>query len=280
MAVDRAAMLPLFVEAMMHRLSLKTIVNLLLIITGTVFMSGVSFGQVEADSKQPRIPLQTLESKLSQKALFIPKSKSALERLIEVARNYRIPMGLEWLEQSDGDDDSPFLNESYETVRQLIHAILAHSPAYQVRTEEGILYIAQPFVAASHKNFLNLRISRYEVKDVNLFDAEEQLRIRINLLLFPQLYKNGYGGGYGYPPDHVFTARNITASGSDLTIRSVLNKIAASSGNALWVVQLTPKELTSERSSWEQKRPDKYGHAKINSRWRFIPLIENDSDKV
>ena len=52
------------------------------------------------------------------------------------------------------------------------------------------------------------------------------MRTKINMLLYPERYREGYGGGYGAAPDNPFWAENITFSGKDLTIREILTHIA------------------------------------------------------
>ena len=41
---------------------------------------------------------QDLSTRLSQPANYRPKAMTTLQQLIEVARHYRIPMGIEWVQ--------------------------------------------------------------------------------------------------------------------------------------------------------------------------------------
>lgn len=99
-----------------------------------------------------------------------------------------------------------------------------------------------------------------------------QLRTAINLSFYPELFENGFNGGYGYPHNHVFTIPNITFSGHDLSIREILNKIAENNGNALWVVRLKPGEFAGCKPYWEGKPLNEHRHSPVNGRRRFIPL--------
>lgn len=236
-----------------------------------ILVGGSVAGQSPCSKTRPPLPPASLESKLAQKATYIPGGKTVAEQLVEVARHYRLPMGIEFVGQPAASDTPPRV-EPGATVSELINAILRNAPDYQARVYDGVVHIAQLTAAASPNNFLNMRLSRYKIEDANLFEAEARLRLMINSEMFPDLYKEGFGGGSGYPLDHTFASTCVTFQGSDLTIRDVLNGIARESGNSLWVVTLRPEELAAEKPAWRQRSPDEYGHAAINTRWRFIPF--------
>lgn len=218
-------------------------------------------------------PGQQLEMRLSQKATFIPQGKSVVERLVELARHYRVPMGIEWVEPTP-PADAPLPAEFEGTVSDLINAVLRDAPNYQARAYGGVVHVAQLTAVANPNNFLNLRLPRYGIENENLFRAEARLRLMIDLKMFPKHFRYGIGGGSGYQLDHVFASTCINLSGNNLTVRDVLNGIAAESDNALWVVRLTSDELAAKRPEWRrQKAPNEYGQANINTRWEFIPLV-------
>ena len=76
----------------------------------------------------------------------------------------------------------------------------------------------------------------------------------------------------------VCSGANISLTGEDLTIREILTKIAEANGNALWLVRLSPEELTGATPKWLGIAINKYGHSPINDRWRFIELSEKRSN--
>jgi hypothetical protein len=228
-------------------------------------------GQSPCSKTRPPLPPASLESKLAQKATFIPGGKTVTGQLVEVARHYRLPMGVEFVGEPAAPDAPPQV-EPGVTVSELINAILRNAPDHQARVYDGVVHVAHLAAAASPNNFLNMRLSRYKIEDANLFEAESKLRLMINSEMFPDLYKQGFGGGGGYRLDHTFASTCVTFQGSDLTIRDALNGIARESGNSLWVVTLRTEELKAEEPAWRQRRPDEYGHAAINTRWRFIPF--------
>jgi hypothetical protein len=220
---------------------------------------------------------QSLESKLAQQTDYLPRAASPVDQLIEVAQRFNIPMAVEWLERPGGESGRahvPTATPGRRTVRELIADVVGQSPEHRFLIDGGLLYVFPPAVASHPLNFLNIRVGGFHVEHADLFRAEAHLRTKINLALYPELFKRGYGGGYGFPPDHVFTIPNVSVSGEDLNVRDVLNGIAESSGNALWVVRLRADEFTSRRPRWEGKPVDEYGRSPVNGRWHFLPLAD------
>lgn len=221
---------------------------------------------------------ETLTEKLERQQDFQPRPGPAVEQLVEVAQKFKIPMAIEWLERPGQDVDSaPALRKG--TVLDLLRAVARRSPGHHVVVTGRAVYVYPPAVAGHRNNFLNLRIPRYKVVNESLLGAEYMLRHGINALLYPNLYKHGFGGGYGSAPDDPFWEENVTVSGDNLTIREILTRIAAANGNALWVVALRPDEFEGGRPQWEGVPIDEYGHSPLNTRWRFIPLSEKQATK-
>ena len=216
----------------------------------------------------------TLAEKVEQQTDFQPQQRSApVEQLIEVAQKFKIPMAIEWLEQP-GQEFPTSLAFHKGTILHLLEAIVRRSPEHHLVVTDQVVYVFPPAVTNHPFNFLNLRISHYGVTHASLLGAEDMLRHSINALLYPDLYKHGFGGGYGSAPDDPFWEANVTVSGDHLTIREILTRIAVANRNALWVVRLRPNEFAGSKPQWEGVPINEYGHSPLNARWRFIPLDE------
>jgi hypothetical protein len=213
---------------------------------------------------------QSLNSKLSQKASFVPKSRSPLEQLIEVARHYQIAMGIEWIDEG-GQQASTLERNNTRTVQDLVRAILRPSPGYRLRIDRGVLHISNRAFLTDARNFLNVRIPEFKVKEANIYDANWSLSLGIKIRLHPELYAKGWNGGYGYNPGGVFDVHNITFSGRNLSVRQILNGIAAANGNALWVVRLDPSRMMKTEPAFFAQESDNE-----DFRWQFIPLQEDN----
>jgi hypothetical protein len=102
---------------------------------------------------------QDMEAKLSQRAIQIPASSGAFEQLIEIAKRFKIPMGIERVGE-DGQDTSRRLgmevgprNEGF-TVRSLIGEVLKGAPGYRATIAHGVLLIGKPGIMKADRIFL------------------------------------------------------------------------------------------------------------------------------
>lgn len=216
---------------------------------------------------------ESLEEKLATETEYVPKATTPVDQLIEVARRFRIPMGIEWVERDSipARYKTPALEK--RSVRALLQEIASVSPEHWVVVEDGLVRVYSPSAALHPSNFLNIRLKRYVAKEADLFAAEDQLRWAIRFTLEPEKYLNGYGGGYGHGANHIFQIPKFTLSLSDTTIRDVLNRIALAQGNALWVVTIKTADLSSGEPYWKQDALDG-SNLLGTSAWRFLPLAE------
>jgi hypothetical protein len=207
----------------------------------------------------------SLEEKLGTVTDFVPKAVAPVDRLVEVARRFKVPMAIEWVDGSH----TARLDLRKRSVRELIEEIASE---YRVEVDDGLVRIyssesVHPF------NFLNIRLKHYFVKEGDLFAAEDQLRWAIRFTLAPEKYRNGYNGGYGHAADHIFQITKLTLSESNVTIREVLNRIALAQGNALWVVTIKSEDLEGDEPFWKRKGAGG-GVLPVTSGWHFLPLSE------
>ena len=193
------------------------------------------------ESKRP-----TLKQKLDQETQFKPKFGAALDQLIEVAKNFEIPMGIEWNESTTCNALAAV--PTTETVRDLLNDIARRCPGHRLAIERGVVHVYSSFARHPH-NILNLQLWGFQVKDGNVVDAGFELRLAIDMELHPEEYKGGWNGGYGgYPSDDALAVPNITFSGRNITVRNVLDGVIMASGNMLWVVRLKAATLNRRAS--------------------------------
>ena len=202
-----------------------------------------------------------LKAKLAGKADFVPSDKFTLDRLVAIAKHYEIPMGIEWIGGTGAEDlELPAAAvPPSPTVRDLLTAIVSRLPDYQLTVENEVVHIAPPVFAVRDDNFLNLLIEEFRLKNENLFGAQHYLKIAIEMTLHPK-DDGGYGGGYGYGPDHVFAKRQFSYKSDDLTVRQILDGLIKANGNALWIAEFERKDFAPP--------------ARPKPQWRFVPLSE------
>jgi hypothetical protein len=214
---------------------------------------------------------QSLNQKLEQKVQFTPKAEAPLGQLIEVAKTFHIPMGIEWSD-SPQCKASPATFRAQETVGQLLSAIIRRCPTQRLTVEPGIVHVYSRF-ARHPRNILNLRVWRFQLKDGSVFDAQFELRLAIDMQLHPDKYAGGYNGGHGSPGEHVFSIPNVSFSGREISVRDVLDGIVRSSGNALWVARLRAASL-NQRVPLSSMYKDEDEIIRI---WEMLPLKETRS---
>jgi hypothetical protein len=144
--------------------------------------------------------VQSLNKKLQQKEQFRPTPGTPLEQLIEVAKTFDIPMGIEWTESAKCNA-SPNGFQIEETVGELLKTIVRRCPAQTLTVEHGIVHVHSRFVRHPY-NILNLRVWRFQIKDGSAYDAQYELRLAIDMQLHPKKYAGGYNGGHGSPRDN------------------------------------------------------------------------------
>lgn len=217
---------------------------------------------------------QSLNQKLEQKAQFKPIAEAPLDQLIEVAKAFQIPMGIEWSD-SPQCKASPATFRAQQTVGQLLSAIIRRCPAQRLTVEPGIVHVYSRF-ARHPRNILNLRVWGFQVKDSDMYDAQFELRLAIDMQLHPDKYSGGYAGGHGSPGDGPFSIPNISFSGRNVRVRDILDGIVKSSGNALWVARLKAASL-NQRVPLSRMYNDK---VKIIRIWQMLPLKETTCEKT
>jgi hypothetical protein len=219
---------------------------------------------------------QSIEQKLSQRIVFVPDSARPFDQLIELAKRFQVPMGIEWNAGSPESLEKGALARS-NTVGSLITAIVRQSPDHSVEIRDGIVNILSRSLIDSHKNFLNLTIPDFELNQQDLFTAQWLLHRKIRLMLNPNENRNFVGGPIITPGrGDGFDKTNITLDLKDITVRDILNRMALANGNALWIVYMNSskgneeEQLSMQLESLKEKRhPD---HP-----WQFVPLgmLEN-----
>ena len=178
-------------------------------------------------------------------------------------------MGIEFAEQSN-TEVSALPVEDQRTVQSLVDEILRGIPGYRAESYDGILHISNPILEADPRNFLNLRISEFVISNASVFDADEMLKLKIEMTLHPERYSGGWNGGYGAPSGHIFNTNNITISDRNLSVREILNKIIVANGNALWVARLSPSKLLQD-DTFFPTYPDE-GVKSPSFHWQFLPF--------
>ena len=186
----------------------------------------------------------SLEEKLGTVTDYVPKALEPVDQLVEVARRFKIPMGIEWVERASIAPPDQALPSGKRSVRKLIEEIARVSPEQQVVVDDGLVRIYSLAGSVHPFNFLNIRLKSYSVKDADIFAAEDELRWAIRFTLEPKKYLHGYNGGYGHGANDILQIPKLTLSESNVTIREVLNRIT----------EIRPERRIIIRAYFEEQR--------------------------
>jgi hypothetical protein len=205
---------------------------------------------------------------LTEPAKFVPQDTAPLDQLLEVAQHFQIPMGLEWLDDPNAVY-APLSLKANSTIAELLLSIVRRAHGYRMTVINGIVNVRPAGPGQSRLNVLNLKIERFRVIKETLFDAQNELWVAIESTLHPQRFANGYEGGWGFDPTHVFARRNIDLVVVDLTVREILNRLIKAYGQVIWVARLKPEILSGKSGSLAHLYHDKVSIIPI---WEFISL--------
>ena len=140
---------------------------------------------------------QTVRERLQQQTDYRPSATEPDEQLIEVARHFKIPMAIEWLDEKPATDQLAGLKFDKGSVFDLIKAIGDRAPQENLIVEDRVVRVFPPSAFDNKLNFLNLRLKTYCVSDESVLGANFDVRLGINMMLYPEQFKHGYGGGFG-----------------------------------------------------------------------------------
>src|SRR5260370_16020716 len=102
---------------------------------------------------------RTLEEKLGTVTDYVPKAITPVDQLVEVARRFKIPMGIEW-ERADTATPDKTPPSGKRSVRELIGEIVSVSPEHFVEVDDGLVHIYSATEAVHPFNFLDRKSTR------------------------------------------------------------------------------------------------------------------------
>jgi len=217
---------------------------------------------------------QTVSEKLQQQTNYRPHTTEPDEQLIEVARRFKIPMAIEWLDEKPVTDQLAGLKFDKGSVLDLIKAIVDRAPQENLIVEDRIVRVFPPSAFDNKLNFLNLRLKHYCVSDESVLGANFYVRLGIDMRLYPEHFKHGYGGGFG-GGEELFWVKAINICVDNASIRELLTEIAAQSGQAGWIAQIKPQELKTKEPFWKGVPMNEHGTSPITGHWQFFALVGN-----
>ena len=170
---------------------------------------------------------------------FSLDGKPAVEGLLGLAYEYRLPMGIEYM-------DVNLVHKPVKvhlrnvTVREAIEMLLKPLREYRVSFSEGLVEVYSPGARRDRSNILNISIEHFEVSRVDALQASTNLQGEIFAKLHPGV---GFGGDTPYGQTAPSEPR-VTLSLDHLKVYEILDAIVAKDGAAMWLVVVPPAGLS------------------------------------
>ena len=211
-----------------------------------------------------------IERKLARRiTTFKAEGVNFLEALHDLARNERIPMGVEWVKTPTATSTLE-LKLHNASVQQVLDALVRTQPSYEWQLEGGLVHVFPRALMADRHNFLNLHIRSFTAKEKELPLASRDLRHEVQRLINPELYKAGWGGHTAIGAGE---EKKLSVELRDATVRQILDALVLAHQEAIWIVTF-PAQLPLDRNGY---RAVTFPHqdAVVGTRdglWLLVPL--------
>lgn len=212
---------------------------------------------------------QSLDSKLSQPVEAFDSESSTIEgQLLDFARHFKIPIGLELLVANE-EPTTP-IHIKGGTIANVLRMIIAKKPEYDFDIGDGVINLYSTRFVGDARNFLNLRLPKFQIKNQNLIGARYYLKLSIQQTLHPNV---NYGGGYGgVQLNNNLHVANLTYSANNLSVREILNALILLHGQAGWVVRLNASERMQNEHFYAQALSPITADVAPGFYWEFVAL--------
>lgn len=160
-----------------------------------------------------------------------------LEALTKVAADFDIPIGIEWVRESEAFRPVK-LSVRATTVQGILGSIVKAQSGYTFAADNGIVHVFRRDLLTDSHNFLNLRIANFEVKNELGGMASRKLQAIVKRMVGPPRSAPrgaGEGGSYAGPVNE----ERVTLSIREATVRDILDKLVLTSDFKVWVVTFT-----------------------------------------
>lgn len=188
-----------------------------------LFWTLLSFGSTPTDH---------LDSRLDRSvANYHVTSANFVGALVQAASEFKVPMGIQWVNTPESKANVD-LSWRDSTVRQILTAITATQPGYEITLNNGVVHVS-PTSMPPAQNFLLVKVESFELHQGVVELAERNLRTFIRTRMAPTPSESmGVGGSL---------ATNVGEPRIDLQMNNVvaedvLDALTTKSSRKIWVV--------------------------------------------
>ena len=207
-------------------------------------------GYEVVDYKRVRNERQTVSSLSETAALHLNlaarvqnyslNANNFLDALTHVAADFRLPMGIEWVNRPDAKVS---FNQSWKnvTVKEILRDIVKTQPNYEVQIRNGVLHILTPRLIPDQQNFLNQKVGDFMVDKQSVEIVSVKLQMFVNNIVSPpKPGPHGIGFSIASNPSEPDLSFEI----KDTNVKEILNTIIYKSARKIWIVTFSDSEMT------------------------------------
>lgn len=184
--------------------------------------------------KQPTF-VQKLHKRIRS---YDSKKQSLVENLLDLAFEYQLPTGLEYVSRDMVQRPIPLHVENKSLASLVVSLVAAARDGVKVDLSQGLVDVYNPEARANPKNVLNTVVARFQLKEVGPEFAAFYVAGSLQAIYQPG---SAFGGSF---PGKPFGRGNLNFDLRNRPAYDILNRICAQSGSYLWAVFVPPADLT------------------------------------
>lgn len=187
----------------------------------------------------------TFQEKLASPVAKLDSAGSTLvEALVGLAYEYKIPMGLEYVDRLAVTQPLA-LRARDEPLRRVIELLVAQLPGYRVAFSGGLVDVYSPAARDNPSNVLNTELPDFQVSNADTHRASAELAGGLARELDPHsMVVNSIAPGQ-------WGDKTVSIHLRGKKVYEILNTITAQNGSALWCVVVPPEKLSNRgRTVW------------------------------
>lgn len=179
-------------------------------------------------------------------------AKSFVEGLVQVASDFSVPMGIEWVNAAPARRKLS-LHWQRATVEDVLDAIVRSQPGYEIQVYNGVVHVRATGVPST-EDFLSLHIKSFAVHNEVLQLAERRLRDQVRVqVTWPENKSGGTGGSLATAVGEPGININELV---DVTVQDVLDAFVLASRKKIWIVTFS-----------EDSAPTRAGYRRTMTLW-------------
>lgn len=175
-----------------------------------------------------------LGSKVSEYTLSEP---SFVHGLAKVSADFEVPMGIEYV-QGPRARRKVELSLHQTTVRGVIDSVVGSAGGLEWSAEGPIVHVFQREAVGDARNFLNLKIPSFEVRDEFITVAKVRLRGRLKWIVGPPPPLRR-GAGVGASISSGMGDQRVSTKLENVSVRQILDEFVRLAGFKIWLVTFT-----------------------------------------